>query len=146
MLTERTKVLVKVTLPLIKKYGDAIATKTYDFLFIEYPQVKDLFANAPQNQPQLIAKTILAYCEHVHNLAALSSTLDKIAQKHVTIGIRPEYYPMFGNSLLKAMKAVLEESITEEVIQAWKEAFFVLANVLIEREKELYRQQQNQNY
>lgn len=45
---------------------------------------------------------------------------------------------MVGVSILEAIKQVLGDAATHEVLEAWKEAYFFLADVLIAREKELY--------
>jgi nitric oxide dioxygenase len=36
------------------------------------------------------------------------------------------------------MQDVLGETASEEIIAAWKEAYFYLADIFIEKEKELY--------
>jgi nitric oxide dioxygenase len=45
---------------------------------------------------------------------------------------------MVGVSLLQAIQDVLGDAVTEDVINAWKEAYFFLADILIAREKEIY--------
>jgi len=45
-----------------------------------------------------------------------------------------------GLSILGAIKDVLGEAATEDVLNAWKEAYFFLADILIARETELYAQ------
>ena len=109
----------------------------YELLFAKYPQVKPLFTYAPTKQPQIFAALIAAYINHIDNLPALSAVLDKTAHKHVATHVQPEYYPMVGNSLLQAVKEVLGQSATDEVVSAWQEAFFFLADILIEKEKTL---------
>ena len=142
MITEMTKGLIKATLPVLKQQGDAITARMYELLFEKYPQVKLLFANAPDNQSKILTQSIIAYSEHIDDLSALSSALEQIARKHVAVGVQPEYYPLVGESLLQAFREILDESITDEIISAWQEAYFFLAEQLIQREKELIAQQQ----
>ena len=137
-----TKGLIKATLPVLKQQGDAITARMYELLFEKYPQVKLLFANAPDNQSKILTQSIIAYSEHIDDLSALSSALEQIARKHVAVGVQPEYYPLVGESLLQAFREILDESITDEIISAWQEAYFFLAEQLIQREKELIAQQQ----
>lgn len=68
----------------------------------------------------------------------LGSALEKMAASHVHVGVQPEHYPLVGVSLLQAVKDVLADAASDEVIAAWKEAYFYLADILIAREKELY--------
>jgi nitric oxide dioxygenase len=53
--------------------------------------------------------------------------------------ILPEQYPLIGAKLLEAMKDVLGEAATEEVIDAWGEAYNALANIFIGTEAKLYK-------
>jgi len=57
---------------------------------------------------------------------------------HVDVNILPKHYPWVGESLLAAIKEVLGDAATPEVLDAWEEAYGFLANVFIAREKELY--------
>jgi len=61
-----------------------------------------------------------------------------MAQKHVETQVKPEHYPMVGASLLQALKDVLGDNASDEIIQAWEEAYFFLADILMRREKDIY--------
>jgi nitric oxide dioxygenase len=61
-----------------------------------------------------------------------------MAVAHVKTNVLPEHYPMVGGSILKAIEHVLGDAATEQVLEAWGEAYFFLADILIAREKELY--------
>jgi len=136
MLSQQTKDLVKVTTPLFKQHGEAIAIKMYKLLFKNYPQVKPLFVKAPPNQAQILARTMITYCENIDNLSVLDGVFDTISRRHFSNKVQPEHFPMVGDSLLKAMKAVLKESVTDEILEAWQEAYEFLAKLLIERQQQ----------
>lgn len=144
MLNESTIALIKASAPVIREHGEAITTRMYEILFEKYPQTKPLFARAPKNQPQILARSIMAYCEHIDNLDALKGAIEKIAHKHVDTDIHAGYYPMVGHSLLQAIKEILGDAATSEVINAWKDAYFFLADVLINREHQLFTEQNKQ--
>jgi nitric oxide dioxygenase len=144
MLTEKTIALIKATLPVMQEHGEAIAAKTYELLFKHYPQTHPLFSKAPANQPKILARSVILYSEHIDNLAVISPILDKIAQKHVAADVHPGHYPMFGHSFIQAMREVLGKSVDEDVIMAWKEAYFYLAELLIQREQALANPKQTQ--
>jgi len=61
-----------------------------------------------------------------------------MATVHVKVGVLPEHYPMVGDALLQAIKTVLGDAATDEIMAAWGEAYGFLADVLIAKEKELY--------
>lgn len=139
-LSEKTKEIVKSTAPLIKADPEKLTNRMYELMFGNYPYAKPLFKKAPKNQPQVLARSIVGYAENIDNLPALEAVLDKIAVHHVKTSILPDHYPWVGDSLLRAIKDTLGEKATDEVMKAWEEAYWFLANVLIERERKLYQE------
>jgi len=138
-LTAETKAIVKSTAPILKQKGNEVTDRMYQIMFESYPEIKPLFANAPNNQNEILARSIIAYSENVDNLPALEGALDKIAQHHIHTNVKPEHYAIVASSLLQALRDVLgEEIITIEITNAWTEAYWFLADLLIDREKALY--------
>jgi nitric oxide dioxygenase len=142
-MTEKSKEIVKATAPVVKEHGEAITTAMYKILFERYPETKELFKDAPEDQYRKLANAIYAYAANIDKLENLSKGIEQMALIHVEKGVKPEHYPLVGEALLDAMKEVLGDAATEEVLEAWKEAYFFLADVLIAREAELYQQQSN---
>ena len=93
------------------------------------------------DQQRALAGAICAYAANIDNLAALGPAVELIAQKHCSLGIRPEHYPIVGKHLLVAIKDVLGDAATYEVIAAWGEAYGLLAKIFIDREAQIYREQ-----
>jgi nitric oxide dioxygenase len=85
-----------------------------------------------------LAGAIGAYAMNIDNLEALTDAVGKMAAAHVRSRVKPEHYPMVGDSVHTAMQDVLGDNATPEILDAWKEAFFFLADVLIGKAKELY--------
>ena len=92
------------------------------------------------SQPKALAAAIIAYAHNIDQLAALAPAVERIAQKHVGLQILPEHYPYVAEALLGAIKDVLGDAATGEVLSAWGEAYWFLANILIGREKQLYHE------
>ena len=113
-------------------------------MFAGNPETLAYFNPAHQHagdQQRALAGAICAYAANIDNLAALGPAVELIAQKHCSLGIRPEHYPIVGKHLLVAIKDVLGDAATDEVIAAWGEAYGLLAKIFIDREAEIYRQQ-----
>ncbi len=137
-LSEKRIEICKATAPVLLEHGEAITAKMYEILFSNYPETRELFGEAPENQHKILAGAILAYASNIDNLNVLSSAVEGMAKRHVKTKVKPEHYPMVGVSLLQAIKDVLGDAATDEIIEAWKEAYFFLSDILISREKELY--------
>ncbi len=137
-LSQSTIDIVKETAPIVAKNSEAITSKMYDILFINYPETKELFTNASPDQHKKLAGAVSAYAANIDNLTVLSSAVEKMVSTHVNANVKPEHYPMVGESILKAIKEVLGDKASEDIINAWKEAYFFLADILIEAEKKAY--------
>jgi len=53
-----------------------------------------------------------------------------LAIKHVDYGVKPEHYTLVGNALLRTLKKGLGAQYTNEVRDAWVEAFRMLARIM----------------
>ncbi|MFT0800941.1 hypothetical protein VSK91_05685 [Bacillus swezeyi] len=54
--------------------------------------------------------------------------------------MKPEQYPLVGETLLHAVKDVLGDTATEEVLGAWKKAYNEIAKAFIDIEQKLYQE------
>lgn len=145
MLTEQTIATVKSTVPVLEQHGELLTRHFYQRMFDKNPEVAPFFNSANQaggSQQRALAAAICAYAANIDNLEVLGGAVELIAQKHASLQILPEHYPIVGENLLASIREVLGEGATEAVIQAWGEAYGFLAGILIGREKEIYHQQQ----
>ena len=143
-LSERTIALVKATVPALEAKGLVIVHEMYSRMF-QNPEIRDLFNQSHHgetgSQPRALAAAVLAYAQNIDNLGVLGHAVERIAQKHVGLNILPEHYPHVATSLLGAIADVLGEAATPEILDAWAEAYWFLAELLKGREAELYAAQ-----
>jgi len=141
MISAKTIEIVKSTVPVLAEHGEAITRAFYKRLFIQHPEMKNIFNMTHQEdgtQPQVLAKALFMYAQYIDKLEVLAGAVESIAQKHVSLTITPEMYPIVGENLLAGMGEVLGEAATPEIVAAWAEAYDALANILIGREEDLY--------
>ena len=139
-LSAETKAIVKSTAPALQQHGLAITTRMYERLFTD-PDVKAMFDQAAQQsgeQPKRLAGAILAYAQNIDKLEALTAPVMRMAARHVETGVKAEHYPLVANALLPAIRDVLGDAATDEVLGAWGEAYWALADILIGKEEVLY--------
>ncbi|MBP3142933.1 NO-inducible flavohemoprotein [Aliivibrio fischeri] len=145
MLNKNTIDIVKSTIPLLAETGPALTAHFYDRMFTHNPELKDIFNMSNQrngDQREALFNAICAYAGNIENLEVLLPAVEKIAHKHTSFMITAEQYNIVGGHLL----ATLDEMFSpgQEVLDAWGEAYGVLANVFIQREEQIYQENNNQ--
>ena len=135
--------LVKATVPALEAHGAAITRRMYERLF-EDASMRALFNQSHHgengSQPKALADAVLAYARNIDHLSVLGAAVERIAQKHVALNILPEHYPFVAQALLAAIQDVLGVAATPEICTAWGEAYWFLAELLIGREAEIFRE------
>ncbi|MCO0596653.1 NO-inducible flavohemoprotein [Peribacillus butanolivorans] len=148
MLSQKTIDIIKSTVPVLEVHGTTITTVFYENLFEAHPELLNVFNHANQKkgrQQNALANTVLAAAKYIDQLETILPAVKQIAQKHRSLAVKPEHYPIVGEFLLGAIKEVLKDAATEEIIHAWGEAYGVIAGVFISIEKEMYDQASNQD-
>jgi len=141
MLTDNEIKIIKASTPALAEYGEQITGRFYQILLAKNPELKNIFNMTNQksgNQKQALAMAVYAFSKYVDNLSVILGDVERIAQKHASLGIKAEHYPLVGSALLEAIEEILNPG--EEVIAAWASGYGILANVFIEREKALYEE------
>lgn len=139
-LSPETVAIIKSTAPALQQHGLEITTRMYQRLFVD-ADIKKLFDEAKQKsgeQPKRLAAAILAFANNVDKLEAIDGAVNNICARHVKTHIKAEHYPAVANALLPAIKDVLGDMATDEVLAAWGQAYWYLADLMIGREKLLY--------
>jgi len=145
-LSPKTIEIVKATAPVLAEHGPTITTTMYRNMFSKHPELKEIFNHRHQipekgdqfgHQPMALAQAVHAYAANIDNLGALSAAVNRIAEKHVATTVQPHHYTIVGEQLLGAIKEILKEAATDEIMAAWSEAYHFLANIFINYEKDI---------
>lgn len=141
MLNCATIATIKATVPALKVHAEDITRHFYLLLFAQHPDVVPYFNQTNQGkgtQPKALANAVLAYGANIDELGNLSDAVSTIVQKHCSLGILPEQYDAVGSCLLQAIAAVLGDAATDDIIDAWGQAYGQLAGLLIDAEEGVY--------
>lgn len=145
MLKPETIAIVKATAPVLDEHGETLTRHFYKRMFSHNPEVLPFFNPANQHvgsQQRALAAAICAYAANIDNLEVLGGAVELIAQKHASLRILPQHYPIVGENLLASIKEVLGDAATDDIINAWAEAYGLLADILIGREAQIYAEQE----
>ncbi|WP_152392375.1 NO-inducible flavohemoprotein [Paenibacillus guangzhouensis] len=143
MLNPSTIAIIKSTVPVLEVHGTAITKRFYELLFTNHPELLNIFNHANQRQGKqsgALANAVYAAAANIDRLEQIIPVVKQIGHKHRALGIKPEHYPIVGEHLLIAIKDVLGDAATDEIIGAWAEAYGVIADAFIGVEAEMYAQ------
>ena len=87
------------------------------------------------HQPRSLANAVYAYASNIDDLSVLSAAVERIAEKHVSMNILAPHYQIVGTELIGAIKEVLGDAATDEIVEAWTEGYNFLANLFIDLER-----------
>src|SRR5690606_5710012 len=125
-----TIAIIKSTVPVLETHGQAVTKRFYQRLFEAHPELLNIFNHANQRQGRqqaALANSVYAAAANIENLSAILPVVRQIGHKHRSLGVKPEHYPIVGENLLAAMKDVLGDAATPEILDAWAEAYGVIA-------------------
>ncbi|MCL2533659.1 MAG: globin domain-containing protein [Nocardiaceae bacterium] len=136
--------VIRATLPVVGENIGAITGLFYTKLFDAAPVLeRDVFNRSNQargEQQKALAGSIA-------NFATLlisdtdedpRTTIGRIAHKHASLGVSEAQYDVVHTFLFEAIVDVLGDAVTAEVAEAWDAVYWLLANALIDAEKQLY--------
>ncbi|MGX1161731.1 nitric oxide dioxygenase [Arthrobacter sp. SLBN-100] len=144
MLSETALPVIKATLPVVGENIREIASRFYDHMFQEHPELLDGLFNrgnqADGRQQQALAGSIAAFAGFLVNdpTHLPDHLLSRISHKHVSLGLSPGQYQVVHDNLMWAIVDVLGDAVTPDVAAAWDEVYWLMANMLIKKERGLY--------
>jgi len=140
--------IIKQTVPVLQEHGETLTKRFYENMFNNNPELKRFFNPAHQysvTQHLALAGAICAYAANIEDPTALAGAVDLIAHKHVSLGIKPEHYPIVGNNLILTIKEILGDAANDDVIDAWTAAYGQLVDIFVEHEKYLKKKKKEKH-
>ncbi|MDP5272982.1 NO-inducible flavohemoprotein [Chengkuizengella axinellae] len=147
-MNQETIKIIKSTVPVLQERGEEITSVFYKLMFGNHPELLNIFNHANQKQgrqQKALAGSVYAAAANIDNLETILPVVKAIAHKHRSLGIKPEQYPIVGKHLLLAIKEVLGDAATDEIMKAWEEAYGIIADVFISVEQEMYQEAETAN-
>ncbi|MCP2027511.1 nitric oxide dioxygenase [Flavobacterium sp. HSC-32F16] len=137
------KELIKATIPILRASGEDLTNYFYARMFKHHPELRNMFNMGNQangRQKSALANAVLAYAENIEDPSVLIGVLKGIGTKHRSLDIQPEQYKIVGTHLIASIGEVVGDAATPEILEAWTVAFYELAAIMINIEKDLYQE------
>src|SRR5699024_4579810 len=115
----------------------------YKTMFSNHPELLSMFTEGNKKegrQQQALANLVDEGGKNTDQLENVLDEVKLVAHKHRGLGVKPEHYPIVGHYLLLAIKEVLGDDATNDIMNAWEEFYGVIAQVFIDIEKEMYEE------
>lgn len=137
--------VVAATAGVVAEHAEEMTKVFYPDMFEAHPELLNVFNVANQavgEQPKALAASVVAFAVQLLDPDAPDFTpvMQRIAHKHVSLGIQARDYTIVGRYLLGAVGKVLGDAVTPEVAAAWDEVYWLFATALIAEEAKLYAQ------
>lgn len=143
MLHPTHRAVIEATAGVVAENAVTITKCFYPKMFDNHPELQNVFNQANQDigeQPVALASSIVAYARHLLGAddVPFERVIERIAHKHVALGIAPHDYTIVGRNLMEAIGEVLGDAVTPEVAAAWGEVYWLFAVDLVAAEAKIY--------
>ena len=123
--------LVKEAFRLASPRLDEGAQRLYADLFSHHPELRPLFASDLTSQRAKLADELAAIVDALDHLGELVGRTTELGVRHAGYGVAPEHYELVGESLRRALGAVLGDRYDTDVDTAWRLAYNLVAETMV---------------
>lgn len=144
-LTPEQAEVVTQTLPVVGANIERITPNFYNRMFAAHPElIADTFNRGNQKQgaqQKALAASVATFAATLvdPDAPAPEELLSRIGHKHISVGIKPEQYPIVHKHLFDAIEEILTPEVFQGAVRdAWDAVYLEMQRVLIDFEKGLY--------
>ena len=123
--------LISQSLIHIHPIADQIAKSFYARLFEVTPHLQKLFTGDMHRQGAMLMTSLELAVSNLDDPASILPAIQALGERHLSYGVKPEYYPLAREAYLWALEKHLGEMFSPSVKDAWTAAFDALTEVMI---------------
>ncbi len=135
--------LVQSSFDEVRPIADVAAKLFYGRLFEADPKLKPLFKGNMDNQGRMLMSMLSIAVKGLSDLDVLVPVLRNLGARHYGYGVQEEHYVTVGSALLWTLRQGLGEKFTDEVRDAWTDAFGLIADLMQFGALEVQRQERH---
>ena len=111
---------------------DKAAELFYGRLFELDPSLRPMFKGDMEEQGRKLMKTLATVVAGLGNSASILPVIRDLGARHVGFGVTDDQYDTVGAALIWTLEQGLGEAFTNDVMNAWVEAYTLVSNTMIE--------------
>jgi hemoglobin-like flavoprotein len=131
MLTAAEIVRVRSSFDMVFANATDMMTDFYDRLFELAPEFRPMFPADVSVLKQDFISKLAVLVGSLDQTTGLLAGADLLGRNHQRYGVKPEHYPVVGEALLWSLANGLGPQWTDEVEQAWRKVYGVIAQRMI---------------
>jgi hemoglobin-like flavoprotein len=131
-MTPRQIEIVRLSFTRIMPFKDQAAELFYCRLFELDPSLRLMFKPDMNEQKQKLMVAIALVVTNLEKMDSLLPAVRELGQRHKSYGVRNRHYEIVGAALLWTLEIGLGTGWTDELGEAWKNAYGRVANAMIE--------------
>jgi NAD(P)H-flavin reductase/hemoglobin-like flavoprotein len=110
--------------------GDDVALYFYSYLFLKYPETRDMFPPGMTKQRDRLVGALVRIVTNVDKVGELVPYLEDLGRDHRKFGALSAHYPAVGEALLATLRHFSGEAWTAELHANWAAAYGVIAGAM----------------
>ncbi len=110
---------------------EKLISLTYAIFFEACPAAESLWEkDDPESRSKMFNGVILMVIDKLMRPEIFNVNLDTDIKDHHGYGVKKEMYAMFFHSLMAALREVLSDDFTEEMLQAWEKQLEQISGIV----------------
>lgn len=123
--------LIRRSLIQVHPIADQIAASFYARLFEVTPHLRKLFSGDMTRQGAMLMTSLELAVSSLDDPASILPAVQALGERHLSYGVKSEYYPLAREAYLWALEKHLGENFTPALKDAWAVAFDALTQAMI---------------
>ena len=129
-MNDEQAMLIRSSLVQIHPIADQIAKSFYERLFEGRPHLQKLFTGDMDRQGRMLMTSLELAVSSLDEPESILPSVQALGERHVSYGVKPEYYPLAEEAYLWALERHLGKEFTPAIKAAWTTAFDTLIHVM----------------
>lgn len=122
--------IIKLTFAQAMSNKDDVGRLFYDRLFTIAPETRPMFKGDIEAQSRKLMDTLALAIGMLRDMPSLVITLESLAKRHVTYGVRDHHYDKVGEALLWTLEQGLGPAFTSDARVAWTALYGAVAQIM----------------
>jgi hemoglobin-like flavoprotein len=128
---------IKRTWRLLRHVDPALLGEVfYEYLFIQYPNLRRLFTGSMNSQYQKFVDMLNTIVVGIDRSAEVLTEIKQMGQRHATYGVKPSHYEAVGDAFLWTLERGLGKDWNADVRNAWSSYYQLITQLMLEPQGE----------